>query len=205
VTESLAALLERIAESTPTPGGGTASAICGALSAALSRMVANLAVGKQGYEGVQFELPGIEARGKALQARFLVLAEQDAAAYDGVVAAMALPKASDGDRATRKDAMQDAYKAATEVPLETIRATLDALELAKMAAEKGNRNAITDAGVAALLAQAGMIGASLNVRINLAAIADEAWRAQAEADLKTLLARGARLAQAVDAMVESRI
>ncbi len=92
------------------------SAICGAMSTALSRMVANLAAGKQGYEAAQAELAAIEARGKALQQRFLELAKEDEKAYDAVVAAMRLPKANDVERATRKDAMQAAYKRATEVP-----------------------------------------------------------------------------------------
>lgn len=205
VNETLEALLERIAASTPTPGGGTASAICGALSAALSRMVANLAVEKQAYVDVRSDLEGIESRGRALQARFLEMAVEDAAAFDSVIAAMGLPKETDEERALRKNAIQAAYQRATESPMATIRATLEALELAKSAAEKGNRNAITDAGVAALLAQAGMIGASLNARINLAAVSDGAWREAAEEDLKELLARGSRLAREVDSIVESRM
>jgi len=181
------------------------AAICGALSAALSRMVGNLAVGKQGYEAAQSELAGIESRGRALQKRFLALAADDAKAYDGVVAAMRLPRGNDAERATRKDAMQAAYVHATEVPLETIRACLDALELARLAAEKGNRSAITDAGVAAILAQAGMRGAALNARVNLAAVSDRAWREPTETELKSLLNRGAELAHQLDEFVESRI
>ena len=202
---SLEALLERIAAGTPTPGGGSVSAICGALSAALSRMVANLAVGKQGYEGVQSDLVSIESRGKALQRRFLDLAEADAKAYDGVVAAMRLPKGTDPERAARKDAMQAAYMRATEVPMDTIRAAIEAIELAELAAEKGNRNAITDVGVAALLAQAAMRGAGLNVQINLAAIADHAWRDSVEADLKALLQQGAKRSHALHDLVTSRM
>lgn len=205
VTESLEVLLERIAAATPTPGGGTVSAICGALSAALSRMVANLAVDKAGYEVVQADLGAIEARGKALQRKFLDLAAEDARAYDGVVAAMRLPKAGDAERAARKDAMQEAYKRATEVPMETIRTSLDALELARRAAEKGNRNAITDVGVAAILAQAAMRAAALNVKINLAAIADLVWREGIETELEALLRRGAEDAHRLDDLVVSRM
>ncbi len=203
--ESLEELLEKVAAGTPTPGGGTVSAICGALSAALSRMVANLAVGKQGYEAAQSELVSIESTGRVLQRRFLDLAAEDARAYDGVVAAMRLPKARDGDRAARKDAMQAAYKRATEVPMDTIRACLEALDLARLAAEKGNRNAITDAGVAAILAQAGMRAAALNVKINLAATSDRAWRESTEAELESLLKRGADLAHRLDDLVASRL
>ncbi|HYS70846.1 MAG TPA: cyclodeaminase/cyclohydrolase family protein [Thermoplasmata archaeon] len=203
--EPLESLLERIAAGTPTPGGGAVSAICGAMSTALSRMVANLAAGKQGYEAAQAELAAIEARGKALQQRFLELAKEDEKAYDAVVAAMRLPKANDVERATRKDAMQAAYKRATEVPMEIIRASLDALEIARLAAERGSRSAITDVGVGTLLAQAAMRGGALNVRINLAAIADAAWRAAVDEELEKILANGATLAHAVDDLVNERL
>lgn len=181
------------------------SAICGALSAALSRMVANLAVGKQGYEAVLPDLAAIESKGKALQGRFLELAHEDAKAYEAVVGAMRLPKASDAERGARKDAMQAAYRRATEIPMDTIRAALDALELARLAVEKGNRNAITDAGVAAVLAQAAMRGAALNVKINLAAMSDHAWRESVDSELESLLRRGAGVAHKVDDLVESRL
>ena len=197
--------LERVAAGTPTPGGGTVSAICGALSAALSRMVANLAVGKQGYETVQPDLAMIEERGKALQRKFLDLAVEDSQAYDAVVAAMRLPKATEADRAVRKDAMQSAYTRATEVPMETVRACVEAFEISRLASEKGNRGAITDVGVAALLAEAAMRGAALNVRVNLAAVAHPRWRDAMEQELRTLLQRGAELSHVVNALVESRM
>jgi formiminotetrahydrofolate cyclodeaminase len=205
VKESLEELLERIAAPTATPGGGTVSAICGALSVALSRMVGSLAVGKQGYEGVLRELGAIESRGKALQGRLLELAGEDSRSYEGVVVAMRLTKGSDAERAVRKAAMQDAYRRATEVPMETVGRCLEALELARLAAEKGNRNAITDAGVASLLAQAAMRGAALNVKVNLAAIADLEWRAHVEGELDAALTKGAQMAHAVDDLVASRL
>lgn len=205
MSESLEAWLERVAAPTPTPGGGSVAAVCGALSAALSRLVSNLAIGKQGYEGVQDELKGLERRAAELQSRFLRLADEDAKAFEGVMAVMRRPKGTDEERAARKAAMQAAYQAATEVPLETARRALEALEVAKVAAEKGNRNAITDAGAAALLAQAAMRAASLNVRINLAAVADESWRSSREGELQALLARGADLAHRVDDLVASRM
>ena len=203
--ESFESFLERIAASTPTPGGGSASAICGALSAALSRMVANLAVGKPGYEHIQADLSQVDTRGIELQGRFLALASEDADAYDAVVAAMRLPKASDDERAARREAMQSAYQRAAQVPMETIGAALEALEIAALAAERGNRSAITDAGVAALLAEAAMRGAALNVRVNLAAIADEGWRERTERELGFLLEAGTKRANAIEALVESRM
>src|SRR5881628_553637 len=143
VPESLEPFLERVAAGTPTPGGGSVSAVCGALSAALSRMVANLAIGKQGYEEHHEDLKEVESRGKALQTKFLVLAGEDARAYDAVIEALRLPKGTDAERVARKEAMREAYRRATEVPMETIRACIEALELAKTAAEKGSRSAIS--------------------------------------------------------------
>jgi len=205
VPDSLEPFLDRVAAGTPTPGGGTVSAVCGALSAALSRMVANLAVGKKGYEAAQSGLAEIEARGKKLQVKFLVLAGEDAKAYDEVAAAMKLPKGSEDERATRIKAMQIAYKRATEVPMETIRMCLEALELAKLAVEKGSRSAITDVGMAAILAQAAMRGAALTVRINLSATAYDEWRLAREAETQKLLERGAHLANEANVLVESKL
>jgi len=202
VSESLEDFLARVASNTPTPGGGTVSAVCGALSVSLSRMVANLAVGKQGYESVQSDLVAIEARGQALQARFLELADADAKAYEVVLSAMRRPKGTDAERAARKEAMQAAYRGAAEVPLDTMQACVEAFHLAKMAAEKGNRNAITDAGVAALLAGAAMRGAALNVRVNLAALKDEAARAGLEGRMASLQGEGEAVARDVATLVE---
>src|SRR3990172_9211846 len=205
VPESLEPFLDRVAAGTPTPRGGTVSAVCGALSAALSRMVANLAAGKKGYEGARSGLAEIEARGKALQVKFLVLAGEDAKAYDDVVAAMKLPRGSEEERAERIEAMQIAYRRATEVPMDTIRMCIEALELAKLTAEKGSRSAITDVGMAAILAQAAMRGAALNVRVNLSATAYDEWRVAREAETEKLLERGARLAHEANVLVESKL
>ncbi len=205
MAESLESLLERIASPFPTPGGGTVSALCGALSVALSRMVANLAVGKEGYEAAQSKLAEIESRGKALQSRLLALADEDAKAYDGVIAAMRLPKKTDPERAKRVEAMQAAYRQATDVPLETMQACSEALGLALLAAQKGNRSAVTDAGVAALTAEAGLRAAGLNVRINLSALRDNKFRARIEDRLATILTEASRVAHETLALVESRL
>src|SRR5690242_8358619 len=109
--------LSAVAAPTPTPGGGSVSALAGALSAALSRMVAGLAQGKTGYEAVAAELAEIENRGRKLQSRLEALIDEDARAYDLVIAAMRMPKTSDAEKAARVAAMQSAYRKATEVPL----------------------------------------------------------------------------------------
>ena len=197
--------LDSIAAATPTPGGGSVAALCGALSAALSRMVSNLAIGKEGYESVQPELGELDNRARDLQNRLVVLMEEDAKAYDAVVAAIRLPRKSDEERGERVRAMQKAYEHATMVPLDTMAACSEALSIALIAAQRGNRNAITDAGAAALVAEAGLRAAGLNVRINLAALKDNAIRVRVEAQLGTILREADRVGHEVIALVEGRL
>ena len=197
--------LSAVAAPTPTPGGGSVSALAGALSAALSRMVAGLAQGKTGYEAVGAELAEIENRGKRIQSRLEALIDEDARAYDLVIAAMRMPKASDSEKATRVAAMQSAYRKATEVPLETMERCVEALELAEAAIKKGNRGATTDAAVAILLAEAAIRGASLNCAINLASIKDESFRSGAEERVEKLLKRADEIGHEAMAVVTSRL
>lgn len=197
--------LAAVAAATPTPGGGSVSALVGALSVALSRMVAGLAVGKKGYEESQPALHALEARATPLEERLLRLADEDSAAYERVVEAMHLPKARDAEKVARVTALQTAYHRATEVPLETVERCVEALELARQAAEQGNRGASTDCGVAVVLAEAAIRGASLNVRVNLASLKDDAFRSRAEAQLAAALARAEIIGHEAMAIVEGRL
>jgi len=202
---TLEEFLAAVAAPTPTPGGGSVSALAGALSVALSRMVAGLARGKKGYESVESELAQLEGRAKKTQARLEALIDEDAKAYDAVMAAMRLPKSTDQEKAARVEAMQHAYRRATEVPLETMERCIEALELAEAAVKKGNRGAVTDAAVAVLLAESAIRGASLNCSINLASIRDEAFRTQAEARVENLLKRADENGHEAMAVVTSRL
>ena len=203
--ETVGAYLASVAAGTPTPGGGSVSALTGALSVALSRMVAGLALGKTGYEDRQEELSRIEARAVPLQERLAALADEDSAAYERVLRAMRMPKTTEDERAARVVAMQAAYREATKVPLETVERCVESLELAREAAEWGNRAASTDCGVAVLLAEAATRGASLNVRVNLSSLKDEAFRSEVEDRLRDLLARGDKAGHDAMAIVESRL
>jgi formiminotetrahydrofolate cyclodeaminase len=203
--ETIEEFLARVAAPTPTPGGGSVSALAGALSAALSRMVAGLARGKKGYEAAERELAEIEARGRVVQSRLEALVEEDARAYDAVIAAMRLPKSSEPEREARVAAMQAAYRRATEVPLETMERCVEALELAEAAAKKGNRGATTDAAVAVLLAESAVRGASLNCAVNLASIRDESFRSQAEEKVEHLLKRADEIGHEAMAVVTERL
>lgn len=202
---TLEEFLAAVAAPTPTPGGGCVSALAGALSVALSRMVAGLARGKRGYEGVESELAQLEGRAEKTQARLEALIDEDARAYESVIAAMRLPKDSDARKAARVDAIQLAYRKATEVPLDTMERCLEALELAAVAVNKGNRAATPDAGVAILLAEAAIRGAGMNCRVNLASVRDEQFRSEAEARLAGLLERADRVGHDAMAIVEGRL
>jgi formiminotetrahydrofolate cyclodeaminase len=182
-------LTERLASRAPVPGGGSASALAGALGAALVEMVCELTVGKPEYEDVDPVARQIGAAAGELRGAMLAAAEEDAAAYLDVVTARRLPRETDEERAARKAAIGEASVAATEVPLRVVRLASDVLDLAASIASIGNRNAVSDAGAAALLAAAAARGAALNVRINLPSLPDaHPLRTDAAARLAELVA-----------------
>lgn len=184
--EPLDKLLGRFADAEPAPGGGSASALAGALAASLAAMVGRLTVGKKGYEAASDEAASLRDAADALARRLREAVETDAASFERVMAAMALPKATDEQKAERVSAMQAAFQHATLVPMDTARACLEAGRLASRLLAIGNRNASTDAGVAVLLAVAGGEGALFNAAINLGSIKDAAWVDARRAELAPL-------------------
>jgi glutamate formiminotransferase/formiminotetrahydrofolate cyclodeaminase len=185
--ESLDAFVSRVAAPTPTPGGGSVAAHAGALGAALAQMVAGLTVGRKKYAAVEAEMQALAVRAAALRRELVGLVARDADAFEQVRAACARPAGGDagGDAdadavRARADAVRAALLHAARVPLETARAAAQVAELAATVAERGNANAVSDAAVAALLAEAACRGAVLNVRINIAAL-DEAGAAEGAA------------------------
>lgn len=160
-------LTERLASRAPTPGGGSASALGGALAAALVEMVCELTVGRPEYEDVDPIARQIGAAAGELRVALLEAAEQDAVAYDRVAAARRLPRDTDDEKAARKAAIAEASIEATEVPLGVVRLSQEVLDVAARMAPIGNRNAVSDVGVAALFAAAAARGAAFNVAINL--------------------------------------
>jgi glutamate formiminotransferase/formiminotetrahydrofolate cyclodeaminase len=160
----------------PAPGGGSVAALCGALSGALSSMVGALTHGKKGYEDVFGEVEKIGVEGQRLKQALISDVDRDTEAFNRVMAAARLPKKTDEDKAAREEAMQAANKAATLVPLEVLRRSREAAEAARRIVEKGNKNSVSDGGVAALTARAAAEGAYLNVLINLPGITDEEFR-----------------------------
>ena len=179
--------LDALASSAPAPGGGSVAALSGALGAALVSMVCNLTLGRKKYADVQDEIASLVERSEALRDELTDLLEADVAAYTRVSTAYRLPRGTDQEKFARSAAIQEALKEATIVPIHVAEACVKVLDLCTPAAEKGNVNVVSDAGVAALMAEAGLRSAALNVIINLNAIKDEAFCSEMGSKLESLL------------------
>lgn len=199
------AFLDDLASSKPAPGGGSAAALSGALGAALVSMVCNLTVGKKKYAGVEEEIKAILEKSEALRHRLVSLIEDDIAAYSAVSEAFKMPRETEAQKAERQAAMQKALKNAVLPPMNILEACVEVLKLSMPTAEKGNVNAVSDAGVAAVTAEAGMRAAAMNVLINLGLIEDEAFVREQRARLESLTAGMSELKEQVVAFVESKL
>jgi formiminotetrahydrofolate cyclodeaminase len=174
-TMALADVLDAFASNDPVPGGGSASAVAGALGASLLLMVAGMQKTRSGTPEETADLAEAAARLRPLRDRLTMLVDKDSDAYGMVAGAFKLPKGSDEEKAARTAAIQTATREATAVPLETMRACRDALRHAVIVARNGNRNATSDVGVAVELLSAGLKGAGLNVDINLGGLTDQQY------------------------------
>jgi glutamate formiminotransferase/formiminotetrahydrofolate cyclodeaminase len=183
---SLRDFANELSMDSPAPGGGSVAALCGALSAALSSMVANLTAGKKEYEAVRERMVEVAVEAQALKDELLTAVDRDTQAFNKVMDAFRLPKTTP-DQAREKDrALEEASKEATLVPLDVAGMAVEAVKLAREAALKGNRNSVSDAGVAGLVAQAAGEGAYYNVLINLPGIKDKAFKAKVQAKVLRL-------------------
>ena len=167
--------LEKGAAGTAVPGGGSVAALNGALAASLTEMVANLTVGKKGYDAVEEEMKELAGKAAQLRNKLTAAIDQDADAYTEVMAAYKLPKATEEEKALRKQKIQHAIKHAALVPLEVARDALAVIDLAGKAIRKGNKNAASDGAVAAMNARTAALAAISNVKINLSSIKDHAF------------------------------
>jgi len=200
--ESLSGFVAGVASSNPVPGGGSVAAHAGALAAALAQMVAGLTIGKKKYVAVEGEMKEAALNAAALGNQLSALVQRDADAYAQVSEAYKLPKEPAAAAARRSEAVTSALLKAAEIPLETARAAVRVAELAALVAEKGNSNAVTDAGVAALLAQAAAKGAAYNVRVNVQALDDKSRGADLARDADALARKAGDLAERTTALVE---
>lgn len=202
---SLDKFLDDLASGAPTPGGGSAAAIMGAMGAALVSMVCNVSIGKQGLEAVEPEIKSLREQSEKLRARLAAMVAEDVAAFDALMAAYRLPKASDSDKLRRIEAIQSSLRAATETPLDCARACSAVIDLARRAGEAGYSGVISDAGVAVLAAYAALRSAALNVYINAPSLKDREFAGRVTAEADHLLESGAHRSEAVYALVRGRV
>lgn len=201
VSATVAGFVDEVSRDTPAPGGGSIAALAGAIGAALAAMVANLSSGKAEFATRYEELDALAVQAQAVKDALLVAVDADTEAFNGVMAALRMPKDTAEQQAARRAALQSGYREATDVPMQTARHCRAALELCRRAAALGNEAMITDAGTGALVCLAGVKAAAYNVRVNLKSITDPAYRKAAADELATLLAGAEAVAAEVDAIV----
>jgi formiminotetrahydrofolate cyclodeaminase len=199
-------LIGRLASRAPTPGGGSAAALAGAMGAALVEMVGELTTGRASFDGDEAAVREICSAATARRTELLEFAEQDASAYNAVIAARRLPRDTDAERADRAARMEEATREATRIPLQVAESAVDVLRLAGRITPLGNPHAVSDAGVAAQLASASVRGALLNVRINLSSLgADDPLRLEAATRIEQLSAETLEREERVLAVVAELI
>lgn len=197
--------MENLASNLPAPGGGSASALAGAQGISLVMMVAELTVGKEKYKEWEPYCQKAISDGAAIQANFLKAIDDDTDAYNKVGAAFKLPKNTDEEKAARSRAIQVATVLATRVPLRTMEISLDALKVAESLIGKSNPNCSSDIGVGALNLKAALMGAWLNVKINLPGIKDENLKNELFEKGKALLEEGNKIADKCYVIVEEEL
>jgi formiminotetrahydrofolate cyclodeaminase len=206
ITEDrVAKFLDDLAGSAPTPGGGSAAAIMGAMGAALISMVCNVTLGRKDQDAVAAEMHGVRAESEKLRARLTAMVAEDVAAFDSLMAAYRLPKNNDDEKARRNEAIQRSLRAATETPLACARACAQVITLSQRAGEHGYAGVISDAGVGVLAANTALRSAALNVYINAPSLKDRAFAAQAVAEVEALQADGAKITESVFALVRGKL
>jgi methenyltetrahydrofolate cyclohydrolase len=203
--EQIGTFLDALASEAPTPGGGGAAAVMGAVGAALVSMVANLTIGKKNYEAYEAELKEINAAAEKLRAELTAAIDEDVVAFNAVMGAYGLPRATDEEKAARAAAIQSALKLATDAPLSAVKACHEVIKLSAVAADKGNLNVISDAGVAVLAANAGLRSAALNVFINAKSIKDREFAEIRLGEVNALLDLAAKKTEEVYDVVRGKI
>lgn len=203
--DSVERFLDRLASADATPGGGSAAAIMGAMGAALASMVCNLTIGKPAYLEVEPQMQRSLTEAEGLRRQLTGMVADDVAAFDTLMAAYKLPKATDEDKAARSAAIQSALKAATDAPLACARACAEVIRVCAQVAQHGNVNVISDAGVGVVAAWAALRSAALNVYINAPSIKDRAFADARLTEVEALQAECQPLAEQVFALVRGKL
>ncbi|UCC81219.1 MAG: glutamate formimidoyltransferase [Candidatus Zixiibacteriota bacterium] len=203
--EGYRGFLELVAAKTATPGGGSVSALAGALAGALGSMVSRLTVGKKKYANVEKELSQTLNKTETLRSELAFLVEKDAQAFDQVMTASKMPKATDFEKKQRDAKLQEATIEATSVPLEVMEKAVAVMEHLPVIAEKGNVNSISDVGVASLMAISAVKGAHMNVKINLPGIDDEKRRNEFVNKADVLLKKAEKFFEKAEKIVKENL
>lgn len=170
--------LNKVSGNDPVPGGGSVAALSGSIAASLAAMVCGLTIGKKGYEDVNVQMQQLQQQALGMKVRFVADIDADSEAYDKVFSCFRMPKGTDEEKAARSSAIQEATKHAALVPMQVARNACDLMDIIGEVALTGNRNAVTDACVAMMSARSAVLGALLNVRINLGSLKDATFVTQ---------------------------
>jgi len=197
--------VDDVSSESPAPGGGSVAALAGSLGAALAAMVGTLTVGKKGHEASWPEMAALAERAQQVKATLMHLVDEDTRAFNRVLEAIRLPRTAPDQAAEREAALEQAYRYAAEVPLETAELAVEAIALAREAADRGAQASVTDAAVGALVARAAVDGAALNVHVNLRSIRDDQFACEARARAEALVARARTLCDEAVARAESAL
>ncbi len=200
-----AELVHEVSRDTPAPGGGSIAALAGALGAALAAMVSNLTTGKAGYEAVEEELKQLAETAQQVKDRLLQAVDEDTNAFNAYLAALRLPNHTAEEKRARNDAIQNGLKQAVQVPLDTAELSFQAMELCAKVAAKGNVNSVSDAGVGAQMAHAGVVGGVLNVLINLPRIIDPDFKEEMKRRCAELENQSQKVLKSTLALVQEKI
>ena len=196
---------EETASESPAPGGGSISAYMGSLAAALGTMVANLSSHKPGWDAKWNYFSEWAEKGQEIMSRLLWLVDEDTESFNRIMAVFSMPKSTDEEKAARSKAMQEATLYATQIPLETMRASMATFPIIKDMASEGNPNSVSDAGVGALAARSAVLGACLNVKINAAGLKDRAVADELVNEANRLADEACRLEAEILEIVNSKI
>ncbi len=200
-TRTVDGFLDALASDTPTPGGGSAAAVSGAIGASLVAMLARLTIGRKKYAAAEELMRAVADEANDARDALLALADEDSRAYDAVSLAMRLPKETDEQKAARREAIQAAFRGACDAPLRVMERCLVVIGLARNAVHRGNVNAASDGAAGAELARAALRVAAYNVRINLGAIDDAEYVRATRTRVDEMLYMGTAAAQEIDSHV----
>ncbi|GAA0124105.1 cyclodeaminase/cyclohydrolase family protein [Clostridium sp. ATCC 25772] len=201
--------MSELASNSPAPGGGSVSAVAASLSASLVSMVCNLTIGKKSYEALseeeKLQVDNSLKVCDVVKDEFLDLMNEDTEVFLELMKAFKMPKESDEEKKARSAKIQLGYKGSLEVPLKTAKKTFSLYDYILAVAKYGNKNAVSDAGVAALMAQSGLESAILNVKINVTSIKDEEYVKNVKAEIEHLVNDGRARRDEILAIVESKL